>query len=367
MARRQSAMEGLGMSPEFWRNRRVFVTGHTGFKGSWLSLWLVEMGAVVTGFAREPVAKPDLFSLSHVRQELTSVTGDIQDLQSLSFAIEQAQPEVVFHLAAQPVVRDSYKSPVETYATNVMGTVNLLEAVKAFGKTKAVVNVTTDKCYENKEWVWPYRESDPLGGSDPYSNSKACSELVTEAYRRSFFHVSTCTAVATARAGNVIGGGDGSPDRLVPSILAAWDLGLPVVLRNPTAVRPWQYVLEPLRGYLDLAEHLFLDGQKYAGAWNFGPHPGDAQPVHAVVQTMANSYGGHCLWTVNDRNQLHEAQLLQLDCSKSNSLLGWAPKMKLPEAIEEVMAWHRHWKSGEDMSPFMRNRITAYQTKVMQK
>lgn len=354
------------MSPEFWRNRRVFVTGHTGFKGTWLSLWLKEMGALVTGYARAPVAKPDLFNLSGVANGIHSVIGDVQDLKSLLAVMEKAQPEVVFHMAAQPLVRDSYKFPVETYATNVMGTVNLLETVRTLGNVKAVVNITTDKCYENHEWVWPYRESDPLGGIDPYSNSKACAELVTQAYRHSFLVLNTCTAVATARAGNVIGGGDGSPERLVPSVLAAWDLGLPIELRNPAAVRPWQYVLEPLRGYLDLAERLCAQGQDFAGAWNFGPRPVDAQPVLAVVQAMSQSYGGPCTWTVQNKDQLHEAQLLQLDCSKSNAMLGWAPLMNLNEAIKEVIAWHRNWKSGTDMSKFMSDSIATYQAKVTQ-
>lgn len=354
------------MKPEFWRNRRVFITGHTGFKGTWLSLWLHEMGAIVTGYARTPTGQPSLFRLSRVENSIRSVIGDVQDLQSLNSAIYEAQPEIVFHMAAQPLVRDSYKFPVETYATNVMGTVNLLEAIRILGNVKAVINITTDKCYENKEWVWPYRETDQLGGGDPYSSSKACSELVTIAYRQSFHTLHSCTAVATARAGNVIGGGDSSPERLVPGVLEAWDRNLPIELRNPTAIRPWQYVLEPLRGYLDLAEHLYLYGQKFAGSWNFGPNPIDAQPVLAFVQTMSQKYGGFCAWTVQEKDQPHEAQLLQLDCSKSSALLGWKPLMNLGEAIEEVIAWHQNWRSGADISKYMSNSVAEYQEKVIQ-
>ena len=354
------------MNREFWRDRRVLVTGHTGFKGTWLSLWLKEMGAVVTGYAHQSNATPDLYRLSGVERGITSVIGDVENILELKVTLEKAQPEVVFHLAAQSLVRDSYKFPAETYATNVMGTVNLLETVRRLGKVKAVVNVTTDKCYQNKEWVWPYRESDRLGGADPYSSSKACSELVTEAYRRSFFDQDGCTAAATARAGNVIGGGDGSPERLLPSTLAAWDLGLPIELRNPNAVRPWQFVLEPLRGYLDLAERLCEGGQDYSGAWNFGPQQSDAQPVTAIVKAMASIYGDNCEWSVSAQDQPHESQLLQLDSAKSNSKLGWFAQTNLVDAIEEVMAWHRCWKSGADISEFMHERIAAYEAKTKQ-
>jgi CDP-glucose 4,6-dehydratase len=354
------------MNREFWQNRRVLVTGHTGFKGTWLTLWLKEMGAAITGYAHEPNATPDLYRLSGVEHGITSVIGDIEDLRKLTMTVEKAQPEVVFHLAAQPLVRDSYKYPAETYAINVMGTVNVLETVRRFGKAKALVNVTTDKCYENKEWVWPYRESDSLGGSDPYSSSKACAELVTDAYRRSFFFREDCTAVATARAGNVIGGGDGSPERLLPSVLAAWDLGLPIELRNPNAVRPWQFVLEPLRGYLDLAQRLFEHGHDYAGAWNFGPRQTDAQPVMSVVKTMASIYGDHGAWQVSTQNHPQESQMLQLDCAKSNAKLGWSPQTTLVESIGEVIAWHRCWKSGADIALFMRGRLADYEAKTTQ-
>ncbi len=355
------ALEGLVMNPDFWRGRRVLVTGHTGFKGSWLCKWLVQMEAVVTGYALQPDVASNLFQLSGVESEIHSLIGDIQDLGSLTEALNRAQPEVVFHLAAQALVRDAYRSPVETYATNVLGTVHLLEAVRGCRSVKAVVNVTTDKCYENKEWDWPYRESDALGGVDPYSSSKACAELVTEAYRRSFFNHVQAAAVATARAGNVIGGGDVSPERLIPSILSAWGAGLPIELRNPNAVRPWQYVLEPLRGYLDLAEHLVAFGQRYASSWNFGPRTEDAQSVLTVVKAMAESFQGVSDWTVNTQEQPHEAQLLRLDCSKAASHLGWQPQMHLTGAIGEVMDWHRHWTSGANMPEFMCHRIAAYQ------
>lgn len=354
------------MNPEFWRGRRVLVTGHTGFKGTWLSKWLVQMGAIVTGFARQPDLPLNLFELSGVAAQMQSVIGDVQDAQSLRNVLKQSQPDVVFHLAAQAIVRDSYNLPLETYATNVMGTVHLLDAVRLNGKVQAVVNVTTDKCYDNQEWVWPYRETDRLGGGDPYSNSKACAELVTEAYRRSFFNQDLSAALATARAGNVIGGGDASPERLIPSILAAWDAGMPVILRNPQAVRPWQYVLEPLRGYLDLAEHLVEDGHRFASSWNFGPHSEDARPVIGVVNAMANSFDGPSNWTVQGDDQPHEAQLLRLDCSKAALQLGWIPRLKLSEAIAEVMDWHRHCKKGADMAEFMSHRLVAYQEKILE-
>lgn len=353
------------MRPDFWRGRRVLITGHTGFKGSWLSLWLSQLGAVVTGYARAPDAGSSLFALSGVESDISSVMGDVQNFEHLRQTIECSQPEVVFHLAAQALVRDSYRSPVETYATNVMGTVHLLEALRLYGKAKAMVNVTTDKCYENKEWVWPYRESDALGGADPYSNSKACSELVTQAYRHAFFGPKAFTAMATARAGNVVGGGDASPERLIPSILAAWEKGEILELRNPQAVRPWQYVLEPLRGYIDLAEHLMVHGQAYGSAWNFGPRFEDACSVVSVVKCMAEKFKGQCEWTFSQQDPLHEAQLLQLDCAKSAALLNWHPVMNLEEALEEVVDWHRQKASGKNMADFMRHRIRAYQEKVV--
>lgn len=354
------------MNPDFWRGKRVLVTGHTGFKGSWLCKWLVQMEAVVSGYALQPDLAFNLFELSGVESDMNSQIGDIKDLACLTDVFNRTQPEVVFHLAAQAMVRDSYRFPVETYATNVMGTVHLLEAVKGCRSVKAVVNITTDKCYENKEWIWPYRESDALGGSDPYSSSKACAELVTDAYRRSFFNSSQGVVVATARAGNVIGGGDVSTERLIPNILAAWDDGVSIELRNPNAVRPWQYVLEPLRGYLDLAEHLVAYGQRYASSWNFGPRTEDAQTVLTVVKAMAQSFPGVCDWTVNTAEQPHEAQLLQLDCSKAASHLKWQSQMNLSDAIKEVIDWHRHWKAGSNMSEFMCHRIAAYQQNAIQ-
>lgn len=365
MAVWKCALEGLVMNPDFWRGRRVFVTGHTGFKGSWLCKWLVQMEAVVTGYALRPDSASNLFQLSGVESEIHSVIGDIKDLGGLTEALNRSQPEVVFHLAAQALVRDAYRSPVETYATNVLGTVHLLEAVRGCISVKAVVNVTTDKCYENKEWDWPYRESDALGGADPYSNSKACAELVTQAYRRSFFNQNQSAAVASARAGNVIGGGDTSPERLIPSVLAAWSAGQTIELRNPNAVRPWQYVLEPLRGYLDLAEHLIEFGQRYASSWNFGPRSEDAQPVLSVVKAMANAFPGKCDWTVHTVDQPHEAQLLQLDCSKAAKHLGWKPQINLQESIAHVMDWHRHGKAAKNMSEFMCQRIATYQENLI--
>ena len=271
------------MNPSFWRSKKVFFSGHTGFKGSWLCLWLQQLGAEVTGYALAPPTSPSLFEVAHVAQGMKSLCGDIRDGAALAKAMREAVPDIVIHMAAQPLVRRSYLDPVETYSANVMGTVHLLEAVRQTQSVRAVVNVTSDKCYENKEWVWGYRESDPMGGFDPYSNSKGCAELVTAAYRNSFFNPAKYSehhvALASVRAGNVIGGGDWAEDRLIPDILAAFEKSQPVVIRNPHAIRPWQHVLEPLAGYLQLAQKLYEDGATYAEGWNFGPNDEDAQPV----------------------------------------------------------------------------------------
>lgn len=358
-------MEGLVMRPDFWRGRRVLVTGHTGFKGCWLAKWLVRMGAVVTGYALEAEAYSNLYLLSGLEHDMSSVIGDVQDFGRLSAVINQARPEVVFHLAAQAQVREAYRHPVATYATNVMGTVHLLEAIRQHGQVKAVVNVTTDKCYENQEWFWPYRESDALGGADPYSSSKACSEMVTQAYRSSFFQQDAGTAMATARAGNVVGGGDASPERLVPGMMAAWEKGEILEIRMPHAVRPWQYVLEPLRGYMVLAEHLTAHGQQYASSWNFGPLAQEACSVEAVVKKMAEKLDSKCEWRVSQQDQPHEAHQLRLDCSKSAALLNWRPLMNWMDALDEVIAWHHHWKSGANMADFMNQRIDSYQARAV--
>jgi CDP-glucose 4,6-dehydratase len=350
------------MDANFWRGKRVFLTGHTGFKGSWLSLWLQSLGAELTGFALAPPTNPSLFEEAKVADGMTSILGDVRDLNALQAALHKAQPEIVIHMAAQPLVRYSYQNPVETYAVNVMGTVHLLEAVRHTPSVRAVVNVTTDKCYENKEWHWGYREDEPMGGFDPYSNSKGCSELVTRAYRQSFFQTGAHkVALASARAGNVIGGGDWALDRLIPDTLMAFEQGTPVNIRNPHAIRPWQHVLEPLRGYLTLAEHLYKDGTTYAEAWNFGPSDLDAKPVGWIVESLASMWGADAKWQIDSGDHPHEAHYLKLDISKARSRLNWNPKLPLIESLKLIVQWHRHRQSGAPIRPFTLDQIHAYQ------
>lgn len=356
------------MKPEFWAGRRVFLTGHTGFKGSWLALWLQSMGAHVTGFSLAPPTEPNLFDIARVAEGLRHHTGDIRDLTALRSAVAECKPEVVFHMAAQPLVRYSYDEPVQTYATNVMGTVHLLEAVRCVGGVQAVVNITTDKCYENREWIWGYRENEPMGGYDPYSNSKACAELVSAAYRSSFFnpadHARHGVALATARAGNVIGGGDWAKDRLIPDILAGFEAGKVVRIRNPHAVRPWQHVLEPLHGYLTLAERLSCDGAQFASAWNFGPHVDDARPVHWIVERMADMWGQGACWEVDSGVHPHEADFLRLDITKAVTQLGWQPVLGLDAALAKIVAWSRARMRGDDMRRVTLAQIEAYQSSL---
>jgi CDP-glucose 4,6-dehydratase len=351
----------MAVSSDFWQGRRVFVTGHTGFKGSWLSLWLQELGAKVSGYALPPPTAPSLFQLARVEQGMQSDIGDVRDGEALADAMARAQPEVVFHLAAQPLVRRSYAEPVETYSTNVMGTVNLFEAVRRTASVVAVVNVTSDKCYENREWLWGYREEEALGGRDPYSSSKACAELVTAAYRHSFFSTGEGPAVASARAGNVIGGGDWAADRLIPDMLRALNAGTAVRIRNPAAIRPWQHVLEPLSGYLTLAERLVGHGAEYVGAWNFGPTEVDAKPVGWLVQEFARLWGPDARWEMESSVQPHEAACLKLDSAKAATRLGWRARWPLDRALAAVVEWHRNQQAGEDMSLVTRQQIRAYQ------
>jgi CDP-glucose 4,6-dehydratase len=354
-------LEDLGMNAQFWRGKRAFVTGHTGFKGGWLSLWLQSAGARVHGYSLAPPTDPSLFEVARVAQVLASHRiADIRDAPTLKQAMAAAAPEVVFHLAAQPLVRHSYRDPVETYATNVMGTVHLLEAVRETPSVRAVVSVTTDKCYENKEWVWGYRESEPLGGKDPYSNSKACAELVTAAYRDSFL-AKAGVAVATARAGNVIGGGDWAVDRLVPDFFRAMDAGRTLDVRFPSARRPWQHVLEPLSGYLLLGERLLADGQVYAQAWNFGPADEDARPVGWILDHLTSKVGGPS-WHHLGGEQLHEAGYLKLDSSKALHELAWRPRWNLRTALDLTVDWHQAWRSGGDMRELCLEQISAYQS-----
>lgn len=368
MGQRPSAVEGLGMNTAFWHGRRVFLTGHTGFKGGWLALWLQRLGAQLTGLALAPSTQPNLFTEARVASGMESVLGDIRDLATLESVMAQAQPEIVIHMAAQPLVRYGYQNPVETYATNVMGTVHVLEAVRKTASVKAVLVVTTDKCYENREWDWGYRENEPMGGYDPYSNSKGCAELVCAAYRSSFFNADSYAqhgvGLATARAGNVIGGGDWSADRLVPDILRAWAQGQPVHIRNPHAIRPWQHVLEPLRGYLTLAEKLFTDGPRYAQGWNFGPHDDDAQPVGAVLAQMAALWGPDAQWAHDAGQHPHEAHYLKLDISKARNQLLWHPALRLAAGLQQTVAWARQHQAGADMRATTLAQIDSYQAQI---
>ncbi|MFZ2974192.1 MAG: CDP-glucose 4,6-dehydratase [Ferribacterium limneticum] len=353
------------MNAAFWRGKKVFLTGHTGFKGSWLSLWLQQLGAELTGYALVPPTNPSLFEVACVEKGMTSIIGDIRDGVALANTMRQAEPEIVIHMAAQPLVRRSYVDPVETYSTNVMGTVHMLEAVRQTPSVRAVVNVTTDKCYENKEWVWGYRESEPMGGFDPYSNSKGCSELVTAAYRNSFFNSARYSehhvALATARAGNVIGGGDWAEDRLIPDILAAFENSRPVVVRNPHATRPWQHVLEPLRGYLMLAEKLYTEGPVFAEAWNFGPHGDDAKAVEWIVRQLAQKWSNGASWQIDAGDHPHEATYLKLDISKAEHYLHWQPAMRLDQALGLIVDWARGKQAGADLRALTQAQIGSYQ------
>jgi CDP-glucose 4,6-dehydratase len=336
------------MNKQFWRGRRVLVTGHTGFKGSWLCLWLSSLGAEVHGYALPPPTDPSLFAVARVDQLLAiSETADVRDGGALAATVRRVRPEVIFHLAGQPLVRYSYREPVETYAVNVMGTVHLLEAVRRSDCVRAVVSVTTDKCYENREWPWGYRESESLGGHDPYSSSKACSELVTAAYRSSFLAASG-VALASARAGNVIGGGDWATDRLLPDSLRSLDNGEVLTIRSPGAIRPWQHVLEPLSGYLALAEALVVSGGQAAEAWNFGPVDDDALPVGRILD-LFSARVPEFRWQCDASPQPHEANYLKLDSSKARTRLGWAPRWRLDKALDMTVDWYRTWRQGGDM------------------
>jgi len=352
-------LEDMGMNKHFWHGKRVFLTGHTGFKGSWLVLWLQSLGAEVHGYALEPPTETNLFTVARVEECIAiSIIDDIRNFESLKAAMLSARPEVVFHLAAQPLVRYSYAEPVETYATNIMGTVNLLEAVRSCPSVRVVVNITTDKCYENREWVWGYRENEPMGGHDPYSSSKACSELVTAAYRKSFLDQAK-VAVATARAGNVIGGGDWATDRLIPDFLRAIDAGEKLMIRSPQAIRPWQHVLEPLSGYLMLAERLYTDCTIYSEPWNFGPADEDARSVRWIVECLA-ALRPDINWECNNATQPHEADYLKLDSSKAHARLGWYPRWDLKTALAKTMEWHRTWHQDADMREFTLHQIGEY-------
>lgn len=351
-------MENL-VNEAFWRGRKVLVTGHTGFKGGWLCLWLQGMGARVSGYALPPPTRPSLFAAADVARDMVSLTGDIRDAAGLEAALAGQCPEIVFHLAAQALVRPSYEDPSGTYATNVMGTVNLLEAVRRTPGVRAVVNVTSDKCYENREWLWPYRENEALGGRDPYSSSKACAELITASWRDSFLAEAGC-ALASVRAGNVIGGGDWARDRLVPDIMNAIVAGQPLAIRHPDAIRPWQHVLEPLQGYLLLAEKLWSEGAGYAEAWNFGPSMDDMRPVSWLAERLVTLRGGGIEIALDSGRQPHEAGILKLDSSKARTRLGWRGRLGLERTLEWVAHWYAAHAAGQDMRHFSLEQIARF-------
>ena len=358
--------KSASVNPSFWVGKQVFLTGHTGFKGGWLSLWLTSMGAKVTGYALAPNTTPNIYELGKVEHDLErSYISDIRNLEKLKEALKKSKPEIVIHMAAQPLVRYAYANPVETYSTNVMGTVHMLEAIRGQGSVRAVVIVTTDKCYENKEWVWSYRENEPMGGLDPYSNSKGCAELVTCAYTHSFFSPNQYNrhhvAIASARAGNVIGGGDWSGDRLIPDAIKAFAANEELKIRNPLAIRPWQHVLEPLSGYLVLAEALYLHGTKFNGGWNFGPHNEDAVSVQEVINLLIKNLNVTARLQQAQEIHPHEANSLKLDCSKAQHYLQWYPRWNLEQAIKNIAQWQHAYQQNQDMRKISLDQIASYQ------
>ncbi len=354
-----------GLNSGFWSGKRVLLTGHTGFKGTWLSLWLSKLGAKVTGFALGPDAEPTMFELVQADKDVATYTGDIRDQVAVATAFEQTRPEIVIHMAAQSLVGASYRDPVYTYSTNVLGTVNVLEGARHSPNLRVFINVTSDKCYENREWVWGYRETEPMGGRDPYSSSKGCAELVTAAYRRSFFNPADFSnhgvAVASVRAGNVIGGGDWAKERLIPDVVQAVAAGRPVVLRNPEAVRPWQHVLEPLSGYVLLARALWDRGAAFSDGWNFGPADHDTRPVEWLVDRFLEEWGEDVGWKTTDKARMHEAQYLKLDSSKAAQLLHWRPRWGIDVAVQKTAQWYRAWQAGDDMREATLAQIDAYE------
>jgi CDP-glucose 4,6-dehydratase len=354
-------MEDLEMTREFWNGRSVFLTGHTGFKGGWLSLWLQRMGARVSGYALAPAHEHGIFTSARLADGMASTIADVRDARLLCSALATAAPDIVLHFAAQPLVRASYAIPAETYDVNVMGTVNFLEAVRATQSVQVAIIVTSDKCYENREWPWGYRETDHMGGKDPYSSSKGCAELVTAAYRHSFFAESG-VALATVRAGNVIGGGDWAEDRLIPDMMRAWTRREPLRIRYPHAIRPWQHVLEPLRGYLMLAERLWNHGTDCAEGWNFGPREEDACPVDWLVRQGTRFWGDGVTWETDNSNHPHEAHYLKLDCSKARVHLGWYPMVDVAKALEWTIDWYRAQHEGKtDMRTFTQEQMDCYE------
>jgi len=337
------------IDPDFWPGRRVFLTGHTGFKGGWASLVLSRLGAVVTGFSLAPAFADGIFQAADISRDVRHIVGDIRDLSALTAAVKESEAEIVLHLAAQSLVRLSYAEPIETYSANVLGTAHMLEAVRQSRSVQAVVVVTSDKCYENVGPAWSYRETDALGGHDPYSSSKACAEIVTEAYRRSFFHADTSARIASARAGNVIGGGDWAPDRLVPDAMRAFGTRQPLRIRNPEAVRPWQHVLDPVIGYLQLGERLLRQGASFCGAWNFGPAPASEVPVSVIADQLVLLWQDCAHWQHDASDHPHEAAYLKLDCAKATKDLQWRPLLDLDEALRATVEWYRALHDGMNM------------------
>jgi len=353
------------LNRSFWQGRNVFVTGHTGFKGSWLSLWLDSLGANVTGYALEPPTQPSLFEQARVANSVRSILADVRDFRRLKAALAECRPEVVIHMAAQSVVRRGYEDPIETYSSNVMGTVHLLEALRQLKQPCVVVNVTSDKCYANREWVWGYRENEPMGGRDPYSNSKGCAELVTTAYQESFFPPASFeqhgVAVASARAGNAIGGGDWTSDQLIPDLMRAFLAAQPCLIRNPSAIRPWQFVMEPLRGYLMLAERLTEDASRFATGWNFGPADADAQPVSWIADEAVRLWGNGASWSRDGGAHPREAHFLKLDASQARACLDWHPALPLNLALKWIVEWYRAFQAGADLQCLTRTQIESYE------
>jgi CDP-glucose 4,6-dehydratase len=353
------------MYSTFWKDKKILITGHTGFKGAWLSLWLQNKGSHIIGYALSPPTRPSFFETGQISKGMTSIKGDVRDLRHLNTVIAKNQPEIVIHMAAQSLVRYSYRNPVETYSTNVMGTVNILEAVRQANSVKVVLIITSDKCYENKGMVWKYSEKEPMGGYDPYSSSKGCAELITSAYRKSYFsewdYQNHGVAVASARAGNVIGGGDWAMDRLITDIIQAIMEDRTVKIRNPKAIRPWQHVLEPLHGYLTLVEKLWEDGREFSGGWNFGPNDEDCKPVSWVVQNLCRLWGSSIRWELDNGENPHEAAYLSLDCSKAKSLLGWAPRLNLNIALTWIIEWYKAYSLKANMRKISLDQILRYE------
>lgn len=355
-----------GMSNSFWKDKKVLITGNTGFKGSWLSLWLLSMGAKVEGYSLQPDKKTNLFHTFNLDKDMNTEFADIRDFENLNKCFKRFDPDIIFHMAAQPLVRYSYDNPLETYSVNIMGTANIMECIRLSSKERVFINVTSDKCYENKEWLWGYREDEPMGGYDPYSSSKGCSELVTSAYRRSYFdHKDKDIAIASVRSGNVIGGGDWSEDRLIPDFIRAISDGEAVNIRNPNAIRPWQFVLAPLDGYMNLAEKMFFDRQGYCQAWNFGPEERDAKTVGWIIKKIVDLWGEGASFdiSISDSNP-HEANYLKLDCSKAKNKLNWKTSIDLTQSLENICLWHKALINNEDIIQLSKDQIKNYEIKL---